>query len=105
MSRTRWSIDGPDGAVMELNGRRFGTNDEGAPMMCNLVCQSMGRHAHLDYCRTDGSQRCAGPDHEHITTRLAPNPDRQKDWISHKLYWRRSGLFSLLYTLRHASLQ
>lgn len=92
MSKTRWAIDESDGTVIELNGRRFGSNDEGAPMMCNLVCQSMGRHAHLDYCRTtDTTQRCAGPDHEHIPTRLAPNPDRPKDWISHKLYWRRSG--------------
>ncbi|KAJ3570940.1 hypothetical protein NP233_g4078 [Leucocoprinus birnbaumii] len=71
MSKTRWAIDGPDGTVMELNGRRFGSNDEGAPMMCNL--------------------RCGGPDHEHIPARLEPNPDKPKDWISHKLYWRRSG--------------
>ncbi|KAF5362168.1 hypothetical protein D9756_002245 [Leucocoprinus leucothites] len=91
MSRTRWAIDGPDGTAMELNGRRFGANDEGAPMMCNLVCQSMGRHAHLDYCRTDPGQQCAGADHEHIQARLEPNRNRSKDWISHKLYWRRSG--------------
>lgn len=77
---------------MELNGRRFGTSDDGAPMMCNLICQSMDRHAHLDYCRTDPKQSCAGSDHEHITTHLAPNPDQPKDWISHKLYWRRSGM-------------
>ncbi|KXN92377.1 hypothetical protein AN958_06995 [Leucoagaricus sp. SymC.cos] len=92
MSRTRWAVDGPDGSAVELGGRRFGASDEGAPMMCNLVCKSMGRHAHLDYCRTDASQVCAGPDHEHIKTRLAPNPDKAKDWISHKLYWRRSGI-------------
>ncbi|KAF9443582.1 hypothetical protein P691DRAFT_778790 [Macrolepiota fuliginosa MF-IS2] len=91
MSKTKWVIEGPDGTAIELNGRRFAANDDGAPMMCNLVCQSMGRHAHIDYCRTDQDQRCTSLDHEHITERLAPNPDQPKDWISHKLYWRRSG--------------
>lgn len=91
MARTRWIIDGPDDSALELNGRRFGSNDDGAPMMCNLVCQGMGRHAHLDYCRTDSLQRCNAPDREHISVRLAPNPDRPKDWVSHALYWRRSG--------------
>ena len=76
---------------MELNGHRFDTNDSGAPMMCNLICKSMRRRSHLDYCRTDPQQQCSGPDHEHIKTRLVANPDKPKDWISHNLYWRRSG--------------
>jgi len=91
MSRTRWAVDGPDGTILELNGRKFSTDDEGAPMMCNLVCQDMGRHVHLDYCRTDPGDRCEGAELQHITMRLTPHPDRPKDWISHSLYWRRSG--------------
>lgn len=33
MSKTRWAIDGPDGTVLELNSRKFGANDAGAPML------------------------------------------------------------------------
>jgi hypothetical protein len=33
MSRTRWAVDGPDGTTVELDGRKFGASDEGAPML------------------------------------------------------------------------
>ncbi|TFY78519.1 hypothetical protein EWM64_g5492, partial [Hericium alpestre] len=91
MSQTRWAIDGPDGTVVELEGRKFSANDEGAPMMCNLVCLSLGRHAHIDYCRTEEGTLCDGPDIHHIHTRMLPNPDRAKDYITHALHWRRMG--------------
>ncbi|KAJ7091563.1 hypothetical protein B0H15DRAFT_836658 [Mycena belliarum] len=91
MSKTRWAVDGPDGTILELNGRKFGSDDDGAPMMCNLVCQEMGRHVHVDYCRADDAVSCNGPEKQHITTRLTPNPDRAKDWISHSLFWKRAG--------------
>ncbi|KAJ6620561.1 hypothetical protein B0H10DRAFT_2188402 [Mycena sp. CBHHK59/15] len=91
MSRTRWAVDGPDGTILELNGRKFGSDDDGAPMMCNLVCQEMGRHVHVDYCRADSAASCDGPEFQHITTRLTPNPARAKDWITHSLFWRRTG--------------
>ena len=42
MSRTCWTMDGPDDVPLEIDGRKFSTNDEGAPMMCNLVCSAMG---------------------------------------------------------------
>ncbi|KAJ7931787.1 hypothetical protein B0H13DRAFT_2227876 [Mycena leptocephala] len=90
MSKTRWAVDGPDGTVLELNGRKFGSDDDGAPMMCNLVCQEMGRHAHLDYCRADNALSCSGPEIQHIGTRITPNPARPKDWISHSLFWKRT---------------
>ncbi|OCH90958.1 hypothetical protein OBBRIDRAFT_792770 [Obba rivulosa] len=91
MSRTQWTVDGPDGTALELNGRKFGTNDDGAPMLCSLLCRSMGRHVHIDFCRTDPADRCEGPEHEHITARMQPQPERPKDWVSHSLYWRRTG--------------
>lgn len=94
MSKTRWSIEGPDDTILELNGHRFGSNDDCAPVMCNLVCKDMGRHAHLDYCRSDGSA-CVGLELEHIIARLSPNPDKPKDWVSHGMYWRRSGSYDL----------
>jgi len=91
MTQTRWAIDGPDEADIELGGRKFSANDEGAPMMCNLVCSSMGRHVHIDYCRAERVARCEGGDIQHINTRMVPNPDKPKDAITHHLYWRRMG--------------
>ncbi|KAJ7656315.1 hypothetical protein DFH06DRAFT_1091207 [Mycena polygramma] len=91
MSKTRWAIDGPDGTILELNGRKFGSDDDGAPMLCSLVCQEIGRHAHLDYCRADDAASCDQPEVQHIKTALSPNPARAKDWISHNLHWRRTG--------------
>lgn len=88
MSRTRWAIDGPDGTSLELEGRRFSSNDDGAPMLCNLVCTSMGRHVHIDYCRGDP---CDNPETQHINERMVPNPEQPKDWITHGLHWRRMG--------------
>ncbi|KAI0250888.1 hypothetical protein BJV78DRAFT_1154831 [Lactifluus subvellereus] len=63
MSRTRWAIDGPDGTSLELEGRKFSSSDDGAPMLCNL----------------------------HIDEIMVPNPDQPKDWITHGLHWRRMG--------------
>ncbi|KAG6329583.1 hypothetical protein ID866_9506 [Astraeus odoratus] len=92
MSRTRWTIDGPDDAALEVEGRRFSSDDEGAPMMCNLVCRAIGRHVHVDYCRSSDETACTGNDEiHHLKTRLQPNPNRPKDAITHHLFWKRSG--------------
>ena len=91
MARTQWAVDGPDGTVFELDGHKFGSNDEGAPMMCNLVCRNMGRHLHIDYCRTAPGDQCNEPETKHICEKMAPNPDKPKDWITHNLFWRRLG--------------
>ncbi|KAL6309202.1 hypothetical protein BKA93DRAFT_724346 [Sparassis latifolia] len=91
MSQTRWAVDGPDGTAVELRGRKYSSNDEGAPMMCNLVCLAMGRHVHVDYCRAVDGTPCDGPELQHNLTRMTPNPNRPKDYITHDLYWRRSG--------------
>lgn len=45
MSKTRWAIDGPEEATLEVNGRKFASNDDGAPMLCSLVCK--GNHTLL----------------------------------------------------------
>jgi hypothetical protein len=95
MTQTRWAVDGPDEASLELGGRRFSSNDDGAPMMCNLVCSSMGRHVHIDYCRAVPGIPCDGPDVQHNPKRMIPNPDKPKDCITHSLYWRRMGVSSM----------
>ncbi|KAG6369029.1 hypothetical protein JVT61DRAFT_1964, partial [Boletus reticuloceps] len=92
MSRTRWTVDGPDDVPLEIEGRKFSTNDEGAPMMCNLVCSAMGRHVHIDYCRADYEAECtSNGELQHLTRRIQPDPDRPKDLLTHSLFWKRSG--------------
>jgi hypothetical protein len=95
MTQTRWAVDGPDGTTLELGGRKYSSNDEGAPMMCNLVCSSMGRHVHIDCCRAEEGGRCDGPEVQHINERITPNPDKAKDAITHRLYWRRMGTLTI----------
>ncbi|KAI9511013.1 hypothetical protein F5148DRAFT_456359 [Russula earlei] len=95
MTQTRWAVDGPDGTSLELGGRKFSSNDEGAPMMCNLICSSIGRHVHIDYCCTVQGNRWDGAEVRHINARMTPNPDRPKDVITHGLYWRRMGIRSV----------
>ncbi|KAF8122291.1 hypothetical protein EV363DRAFT_1404993 [Boletus edulis] len=92
MSCTRWTVDGPDDVPLEIEGRKFSTDDEGAPMMCNLVCSAMGRHVHIDRCRTGDEAECTGNEElQHLTRRIQPNPDRPKDFLTHSLFWKRSG--------------
>jgi hypothetical protein len=89
MSRTRWAVDGPEGSCIELGGRKFAENNDGAPMLCNLVCTSMGRHVHIDDCRGDPHD----PEAVHFNARILPNPEQAKDFITHGLHWRRMGEF------------
>ena len=91
MTRTRWAVDGPDDVSLELGGRKYSSNDEGAPMMCNLVCSSMGRHVHIDYCRAEANEPCDGAEVQHINGNMVPDPDRPKDAVTHSIYWRRMG--------------
>jgi hypothetical protein len=92
VSRTRWTMDGSDDVPLEIEGRKFSTDDEGAPMMCNLVCSAMGRHVHIDYCRADDEAACNGNEElQHLARRIQPDPDRAKDVLTHSLFWKRSG--------------
>ena len=92
MSRTQWMIAGSDDTALEVEGRRFSTNDEGAPMLCNLVCATMGRHIHIDDCRMADAAACSGNDEiQHINERSLPATCRPKDFVTHNLFWKRSG--------------
>ena len=99
MTETHWAVDGPDGITLELGGRKFSSNDDGAPMMCNLICTSMGRHVHIDYCRTEDGGRCDGAEVQHMNKRITPHPNKPKDAITHRLHWRRMGMLSALLCL------
>lgn len=56
-----------------------------------MFCQDRGRHVHVDYCRVGEDEDCGGPEIQHIEGQLAPHPERAKDWVSHSLFWRRTG--------------
>ncbi|KAG8922982.1 hypothetical protein FRC02_011492 [Tulasnella sp. 418] len=89
MENTKWVVEAS--STVELLGRRFAGRDGGGPQLCNMVCSQLGRHAHIDFCRTNPSHICQGPDWEHSEEIVYPQPDRKKDWISHALYWARTG--------------
>jgi len=83
-SRTRWDIkagDGTDETILELEGRKFSSNNDGAPLLCNFVCTSMERHVHINYCRGDP---CDSSETQHIHQRMVPDPAHAKDWITHR---------------------
>ncbi|KAI9455069.1 hypothetical protein BJY52DRAFT_1122205 [Lactarius psammicola] len=91
MSQTKWAIDGPDDTSFELGGHEFSSNDEGGTVLCSLVCKSMGRHVHVDFCRGFGSHNS---ETQHVNQRIFPDPYRAKDWITHALHWRRTDPYS-----------
>ncbi|KAJ3103368.1 hypothetical protein HDU97_010206 [Phlyctochytrium planicorne] len=48
-------------------------------------------HTHIDYCRTPGGGCVDDSSIRHIHTKLNPNPEMPKDYISHALFWKRTG--------------
>lgn len=91
MLQTQWAVEGPVDLVLELDGHKFASQDTGGPMLCNLVCTAQSRHAHIDFCRAADGLACQEAEVSHITTSLEPEPNREKDFISHRLFWERSG--------------
>ena len=47
-----------------------------------MVCKDLGRHIHIDYCRTQHGEICSGAGIEHIDQPLQPHPNRAKDFLS-----------------------
>lgn len=92
MQHTVWALENSDLSSIEVDGHRFGALDGGAPQLCSMYCSHRGRHVHLDYCRNWPDQ-CREAESEHIDERLVPEPDQPKDWISHRLFWARTGVF------------
>ena len=93
-SRPRWTqvINSPDDKNLEVGGHKAYFSSERTPVMCNLVCSSMGRHVHIYDCRADMYGPCDDDaEVQHTNRRIAPDPDKPKDVITHSLYWRRTG--------------
>ncbi|CAE6489587.1 unnamed protein product [Rhizoctonia solani] len=72
----------------KLENHKYGAGDEGSPMFCHMMCSKQGRHAHVDFCLDPKNHTT--PACEHITTRMQPEPEKPKDWISHATYWERT---------------
>ncbi|KAG9305016.1 hypothetical protein G9A89_007419 [Geosiphon pyriformis] len=79
----------------EFEGHRLTVGDRGDFVLCHKLCENIGRHRHIDYCKdpdvckTHGGLKKEGI-LEHINASISPNPNRQKDYISHKVYWERT---------------
>ena len=93
MTQACWTIDGPS---FELGGHKFASNDEGVPMMCNLIHSSTGKHVHIAYCRAADGGSCDGADIQQINDSITSTPNKPKDAITHSHYWRRLGMSSVL---------
>ncbi|KIO18763.1 hypothetical protein M407DRAFT_224787 [Tulasnella calospora MUT 4182] len=91
MERTAWAVEGNSDAVVEVQGRKFAAQDDGAPQLCSSICRNLGRHAHIDYCRS-AKEECK--EVGHIDVPMLPNRTRPKDWVSHKVFWERTDPYS-----------
>ncbi|CAB5351465.1 unnamed protein product [Rhizophagus irregularis] len=74
-------------------GHRLRVGDQGTFVLCNLHCKNLGRHRHIDYCKNEKNCKSGnqGQDIRHINEKVQPNPEKPKDFISHKLFWERTG--------------
>ena len=90
MSNAVWFVHGERDNTVEVEGRGYAPGDSGAPMLCSHVCKSLGRHLHVDKCRSaNGDRACSGePGILHIN---GPDIHAKEDLISHRVFWGRSG--------------
>ncbi|CAG8588725.1 6761_t:CDS:10 [Rhizophagus irregularis] len=74
-------------------GHNLRVGDQGTFVLCNCFCKDLGRHRHIDYCQNEENCRLGNQsrDMQHINVKVSPNPDKPKDFISHKLFWERTG--------------
>ncbi|ORX89069.1 hypothetical protein K493DRAFT_306093 [Basidiobolus meristosporus CBS 931.73] len=77
----------------ELRSHTFNVGDSGSCFLCNMYCQEFGPHAHIEYCEIGATHAVKSIDKErkHILGQLKPHPERPKDFITHKLFWDRTG--------------
>ncbi|CAI2161944.1 15836_t:CDS:10 [Funneliformis geosporum] len=89
---TQTEFAGEDNNEFEYRGHKLRVGDQGTVVLCNLYCKDLGRHRHIDYCQNEENCKSLlnqGQDLQHI--HVNPNPDKPKDFISHKLFWDRTG--------------
>ena len=94
MEQTKWFLE-EETAGVEVGGHKYGSGDSGAPMLCSLVCKSMGRHAHVADCVSGEDGGCAGGSElQHIANTRGHAVKGSMDWVSHNIYWKKSGTWS-----------
>ncbi|CAG8491773.1 7035_t:CDS:10 [Funneliformis caledonium] len=71
----------------EYGGHKLRIGDKGTFLLCNLVCKELGRHRHIDYCQKTCRFGNLGQDIKHIYGEISPNPEMEKDYVSHRLFW------------------
>ncbi|CAG8512311.1 7486_t:CDS:10, partial [Scutellospora calospora] len=74
---------------------RLTAGDRGDFVLCHKLCENAGRHRHIDYCKTpdvckSGEAKSEGS-FEHISAPISPNPSKEKDYVSHCIFWERTG--------------
>ncbi|CAG8734386.1 10502_t:CDS:2, partial [Acaulospora morrowiae] len=77
----------------EYKGDKLQIGDHETLVLCNLYCKGTGRHRHIDYCRNEETCKLNTnhPNIQHISAPVYPNPHQAKDFISHRLFWERTG--------------
>lgn len=88
MERAKWFLDGDEDAFIGIDDRKYATGDSGGPMLCSMLCLALGRHVHVSDCWAEDPYDCQDTELEHIHGHNLPRP---MDWISHRLFWKRSG--------------
>ncbi|CAG8473542.1 7953_t:CDS:10 [Ambispora leptoticha] len=79
----------------EFEGHQLTVGDRGDFVLCHKLCQNIGRHRHIDYCKEpDVCESLTGGKKEgileHIKANINPDPNRKKDYISHRVFWERT---------------
>jgi hypothetical protein len=93
MEHTTWFLEEEKEGI-EVGGHKYGSGDSGAPMLCSLVCKSLGRHAHIAGCVAGENDQCAGgAEVQHVTSTRQMGRGVAKDWVTHNLYWKKSGQY------------
>ncbi|CAJ0875333.1 10269_t:CDS:10 [Entrophospora sp. SA101] len=77
----------------EYKGHKLQIGDQGSFVLCNFYCKELGRHRHIDYCQNVEACKNGQQGHEviHLDAPIKPNPDDKKDFVTHKLFWGRTG--------------
>ena len=95
VSNIVWFVQGEDNGTVEVESRKFSS---GAPMLCSLVCKSLGRHIHNKKCRSaDEVGLCGGgPGIQHIDDPPSKENEDLISIMSRLLGAQRGGNVSLI---------
>ncbi|CUA71759.1 Cadherin-23 [Rhizoctonia solani] len=89
MIGTQWIVESEANEAYKIDEHRYVSGDSGDNMFCHMLCVKQGRHAHIDFCRDPLNH--SQPLCEHMSSRVEPEREKDKDWISHATYWERTG--------------